>query len=490
MKKNSLLYLLCCGIVGLFLVMSCENDIVFPDPGFELSDKKVSVRRDTADVYNIQFKMNVPNKVSKIEILEARNYDVLDEVTEYNGKTNFNFNYGVDLTPFEKDTTLVYIIKVTDQDKRSFNTGMRIDVKAFSFPSIALVGGENIAVAAPAYYLKGIVSTGLNTIENIKLVFNGEQQYEFNGDPNNPVTEMPLKELVFFGNLELGQVYDLDIIISDDKEQVSTTTVTVRKTDFIKKPKQIVYNRYDDGQRIYNFTYNEDGKVSKMDFIFPNGNNHYHEYSYNDLGMVDTILYRSGYPEGTMTKRYKYFHYAPGTKRVDSVTAKTFDYEAGDLTGETGINKEVSNIVYDETGKLLSFRTSSNVTNLKYSDPFGLGENVFSEYWQMSYYATNSKRRQHRTEFDPVLSPLYTESIPPFAFTSDQALPVMTDLFWPKYIPIETIPTSTTWNDGDLFYPSYSYETDLEGNITKMYFVYNGGEWYEKGEVSSYTFVY
>ncbi|WMI66021.1 hypothetical protein RBH94_02410 [Aestuariibaculum sp. YM273] len=489
MKKNNFLYILCCGILGLSLMMSCNNDIVFPDPGFELSDKRVSVRRDTADYYDIKFKMNVPNKVAKIEILEARNYEVMDEVTEYNGKTNFSFNYRVDLTPYEKDTSLVYIIKVTDKDERSVNTGMRIDVKPFSFPTIALVGGQNIAVAAPAYYLKGIVNTGLNTIANIKLVFNGEQQYEFNADPNDPKSEMTLNELVFFGNLELGQVYDLDVVIEDDKGQVSTTTVTVRKTDFIKKPKQIIYTRYDEGQRIYNFTYDEQERISTMDFIFPNGNNHYHEYSYNDLGMVDTIMWRSGYPEGTMTKNYRYFQYTEGTKLVESVTQKSFDYEEGELTGESDISVRVRDIIYDANGKLLSFRTSSNVTNLTYLDPFNLGENVFAEYFQTNSYISSS-RRQRRTEFDPVLSPLYTEAIPPFPITSDQALPVMTDLFWHKYIPIETIPNSSTWNDRDLFYPSYSYETDIEGNITKINFVYNGGQWYEKGYISSYTFVY
>ncbi len=58
MKFIYLLAFLCLGTLGIY---SCQNDPEFPDPGFELEDQDVEVRRDTADYYNVRMKMEVPN---------------------------------------------------------------------------------------------------------------------------------------------------------------------------------------------------------------------------------------------------------------------------------------------------------------------------------------------------------------------------------------------------------------------------------------------
>ena len=134
--KMKYIYSAVLGLLGLAMFQACQSDPVFPDPGFEIGDQRVEVRRDTADYYDISFKMNVPNGVDHIDLLDATDYTLLDEIDEFNGKTNFDFNYRVDLTEFEKDTVLNYIIKVVDKDARSTNRGIRIDVKGFSFPEI------------------------------------------------------------------------------------------------------------------------------------------------------------------------------------------------------------------------------------------------------------------------------------------------------------------------------------------------------------------
>lgn len=178
MTKN-FKYIFFVGILGMIFFQACQNDPVFPDPGFEIGDQRVEVRRDTADFYNINIDMNVPNGVELIELLNAVDFNVEDEIHDYDGKRKFNFNYSIDLRSFEEDTVLNYIIKVTDKDKRSFNQGIRIQVRRKSFPEILLVGGTDLAVAAPAYVVKGIVSTGLNAIQSVQILYEGNEQFYY-----------------------------------------------------------------------------------------------------------------------------------------------------------------------------------------------------------------------------------------------------------------------------------------------------------------------
>ncbi|GAA4293074.1 hypothetical protein GCM10023163_09730 [Aestuariibaculum suncheonense] len=477
-------------------MMSCEQDIVFPDPGFELEDRAVEVRRDTADYYDINLRMNVPNKVAQIEILDARQYESIETISEYNGQSKFDFNYRIDLRSFEKDTTLAYIIKITDQDTRTFNSGFKIRVRPFSFPTLRLVGGENIAVAAPAYFLRGIITTGLNAVSSVQIYFKGEEQYAFEANPDDePIREMPLKQLVFLGNLEEGQEYDLDIVIEDDKGQVSTTTVKVRKSSIIKRPRKINFVQHNGTEVEINLTYNEAGDVTKMDYLYANGQNYYHEFSYNDLGQIDTLMYRSGIVGSFFHREdFRYFSYVEGTNQIATIGRQIFDYEYGELASSGGVTTDVQDVVYDGvTSKMVSYRRGSTfVDNIRYEDPFNLGEHIFAEYWQDDGYIGSAVRRQHRSEYDPVISPLFTEKFPPFIFTTDVVLAVFNDLFWTKYVPIKTVPTSTSYNGTYLHKPTYTYETDNEGNIVKLIKLYNGGSSFGgyPGSTAVYNFIY
>ncbi|WP_053975847.1 hypothetical protein [Mangrovimonas xylaniphaga] len=495
MKKN-LLNILFLGTIGLLLFQACQNDPEFPDPGFEIEDQRVEVRRDTADYYDINIKMNVPNGVETIDILNATDYSILDIVDGYSGKTKFDFNYRVDLTPFETDTVLNYIIKVVDKDQRSFNQGIRIDVKGFSYPEIKLVGGTNISVAAPAFVLKGIATAGLNYIETITISFEGEEQYRFTGSAGDPVHEKTIKELVFLGNLEPGLEYNIDIFIADDKGQSSTTTVVVKKNESIKKPSKI--NMLDSGLSIgvvnIELNYDENDNLTQLDYKFPSGANYHSEYHYNELNMVDTLLYRSYASDGTYPRDiYYYYNYEPSTTKLTTIESQEFEYDNNGNTSEGNIDLERSEFVYDETGKVLSFKRSNIVSNIYYSDPFNLGENIYGEYWQLESYMSNSRDayRQHREDYDPVLIPTFTESLPPFIAPSSTMLPLFNDLFWHKYMMTKTVVTDPTSTQGaNLRQPAYTYEADADGNITSIVKTYTSGGYQWEGRTVTYSFFY
>lgn len=494
MKKNLLLIALF-GLLVVLMFQSCQEDPIFPDPGFEISDQRVEVRRDTADYYNIHMTMKVPNKVKEIVVLDGLDYTLLETINDYNGKTNFDFDYIVDLTSILEDTVLNYIIKVTDQDGRSFNRGVRISVKRFSFPEIKLTGGNNIAVAAPAYNLKGIISTGLNTIQSVRVVFKGEVQYTFDAEPGQELYEMPLEALVFLGNLEEGQVYPIEIIISDNKGQESTTIVNVRKGTTVIKPYKILYTNYLNVLTEIIPTYDDQDNLLTFGVHFPNGAVYYAEFEYNDLGMVNKYTYTSFDTAGGFSRKTVYsFNYIEGTKQLINIQSQDFNYDtAGNITSESAVTTEASNFVYDgNTTKVISFRTSSTVGNVYYSDPFNLGEYIYGEFFQnSSYMSSNTLRRQHYEEYDPVLIPTYTEALPPFFDAGSSVLfRIFQDLLYNKYVMTKTVPTDPAYSDTYLWKTSFTYETDDNGNITQISKVFTDGTYTFKGKTELYTFFY
>ncbi|MFV0566313.1 MAG: hypothetical protein ACK5NB_10835 [Flavobacteriaceae bacterium] len=489
MKTTKTLYILLIGVLVIVAFQACESDPAFPDPGFELTDTRVEIRRDTADYYDINLKMSVPNGVETIDLIDATNYNVLSAINDYNGKTNFNFDYRVDLTPFEKDTVLNYIVKVVDTDNRSFNRGIRISVKGFSYPEVKLVGGNNVAVVAPAYYVKGIVSTGLNTIGTVKIIFEGEEQYSFEADPTSPLSEMVLKQLVFLGSMEAGITYNIDIMVTDSAGQSSTTTIAVTKGQDITRPIQINYVNSSGALITVKFEYDTEENMTAFDYLFStNGYNYRHEFSYNTLKMVDTIFYRLIKSDGTYTDdKYNYINYEAGTKKITNIESQSIEYEGGNvIVGDIAV--EADNFVYnDATGAILSFDTSSTVNNIYYSDPFGLGEQIFGEYWQLQSYMTRNDRRQHRSEYDPVIMPTYTEGMPPVLFTSSGVFDFSNEMFLNKYIMTKTAATASS-PSSLIRLPSYTYETDNQGKITKITRVFTSSS--SAGNTETFTFFY
>lgn len=496
MKKN-LLYTFLLGAFGLLMFQACEEDPVFPDPGFEITEQRVEVRRDTADYYNINMAMKVPNKVNQIVLLDGLDYNELETITEYNGQTNFDFTYVVDLTSILEDTVLNYIIKVVDEDGRSFNRGIRISVKRFSFPEIKLVGGNNIAVAAPAYSLKGTVSTGLNNIQSISVVFGGVEYYNFQASPGEELKELDINALVFLGNLDPNQSYPIEISISDDAGQESTTIVNVRKSSIISKPSKILYTNTSGTQTEITPTYDDNGNMITFAIHFANttGATYHAAFEHNELGMVSKYTYTSFDSEGGFDRRTVFtFNYIVGTKQLIDVDSQIFQYdEAGNITSESDITKEASEFVYEgNTTKVLSFRRSSTCSDIYYSDPFGLGEDIYGEYFQVnSYMGSNTVRRQHRVDYDPVLVPTYMEGLPPFTDVVNSVMfTVFQDILFNKYMMTKTVNTDPSYNGSYLTKPSYTYETDEQGRITLITAINTEGTFQTLGKTRSYAFLY
>ncbi len=482
-------------LVSLLLFTACQDDPTFPDPGFELEDQEVEVRRDTADYYNVSMQMDVPNGVDYIEVLNATNYELIETVEDYSGKTKFVFNYDIDLRSFEKDTVLYYLFKVTDKDSRSTNRGFTLSVKRFSFPEIRLVGGTTLNVVVPVYEIQGIVSTGLNELESVQVLFKGQEQFFYVAEEDTVIYEYILSELIGFGTLVQGEEYDLDIVIKDRKGQIGTTSVKVRKSEGLKKPVGLNIYNYLNVNSYMTFEYDEQNRMVFIDFTWENGSTSDFYFSYNEQGVIDTVRkvrrYESdyyneyGYSHNSMVYKYK-----EGTTQLEEILRYDVFYHDNGTIEITEDNKvESYGFEYDERGVLTSFVGKNEIIYLDYADPFGTGESVFYDYWQnYRYYEIKEENRQHRTGFQPIYMPTYIEGFPPFFTLGSVEMRVFCIVFYNKYLFTGTQSSSSEYSGSYLYEPNFTYETDTEGNVLNLTesYLYNG--WQHRTNV--YTFDY
>lgn len=447
-------------------LFACQDIPAFPDPGFDfISDKTVEVRRDTADSYEIVMRMNVPNGVDRIELLNGMNYELIESFAEYKGKDRFEFKYRVDFSNINVDTTLNFIIKVIDLDARSFNRGMTIKVKRFSIPEILVNSGDHVGISSPTYLVRAKITTGMNTIDSIKVLFEGKVQKTI--VPDHLIKDTIINELVVLGTMEWDKEYHLDIVAKDNKGQETTKRLTVLRKE-LQKPKSLSY--YEAGifwGTIY-FQYDDKGRLKSYVWDYTRIKQVYtYTYTYNEQGLVSSVAWQYYYPTGLYTNYYKdRYYYKPNSTQLDYATSqneKLYDTGAFVSNSET---KFIENVVYNSNGTISSVVSGATlIDNLSYDPGFTPNDWIFAEYWYTPYSAIRMQYRQKRIDFQPVFMPTYVEGLPPFSSESGYTKELFCNLFISKYIYGKNQRLQDPSYDKC---SSYSYVTDSEGRITNI----------------------
>ena len=224
--RNRLLYIL---ILLFGVLWACSDEPGFPDPGLDTTRASVdTVRRDTIDTYRISMDISAPNGVEKIQVLNGRNYSVIQEFAdEYCGRKEFTFDYDVDLREIVNDTTLLYIVKVIDRNMRSYNKGFTLNVKKFSSPVIKIAGASDVlGLVSSVFQLKVQFETGLNTINSYQVLFENEVVDE-GSFPDTLMHEYKYKQVIDV-EMEKDQEYDLRVKLVDNKGTVGEKTMKLR----------------------------------------------------------------------------------------------------------------------------------------------------------------------------------------------------------------------------------------------------------------------
>lgn len=477
MRSILYLVLLSCG-----LFMACNDEPAFPDPGLDtIRDVRDTVRRDTLDTYFLEMHVNTQNGVQTIQILNGLNYRLEDEVSEYNGQKDFLFRYPVDLTriDLENDTTLHYIVKVIDNDNRSYNKAFALTVKPFSAPTITVSGVEGtLGLVSPVFQLNVLFETGLNTIRSYAVEFEGEtlDEYAF----EEYFSEYRYSH-VFSLELEKERDYTLTIRLTDSQGATKSKDVTLRLVE-LQRPIQVMINTYSNGNprlnRILEFHYNK-ADDSLLDSISKT------IYANSTTGVIEKpyTLYFT-YNERKQVVCMSELNYSEGTK--DSCM---YEYdEAGRLLKVKGSDEdydvECTEWYDDGRVKRWAYAKDMPVTNEAAWQYTPAGDPLMAEVW------TDKKKRRLGTRFSSVVIPGYMPALPPWGLVDEEIETLLM-----HQCGVETVHTyddrfgidfESYWSEDPV--AEFGYSTNVNGRLEKI--VKRENKYGQYGISRDYIFVY
>ena len=454
--------------VGL-LCLGCDDDPQFPDPGFDmLTDKQLTVRRDTAESYTIHLKVNAPAGVQTIQLLNGRTYDLLEDLTEYRGKTVFDFSHEIAFAGIDKnrDSVLIYTVRIVTEDRRAYNSSFKINLLKLSVPEITLEGGNIVGTTAPLVVARGKVTTGINTIRSIRIFIDGQQQIGLSGNELGEVSDYDLEQIVPYA-FERGKDYQLRIEITDSKNQVHNESVTV-KGIALKKPRKITRIRRNAPYMTYALTYDEQERVKtiRFDYVAYASMSVDAEFTYDAGGRVTRVDYE--YSKRRYYLEYTYDAAGQLEKVVDAY------YEEPELVTE---REKLQHFIYRPDGTISAFDVNvTTVNELQYADGFLPGEKIFTEKWSYRPGSMALGSRRVKDGFSPVLMPTYIEGLPPVTFVT--YIDMFPDLFMYKYVYTKEVPGYGNTESASTIFPDFSYSCDENGQLEEFVYKENPNSYY------------
>ena len=223
-------------------LFSCHKDIVIPDPGFDMSETVLdTILRDTTSVYRLAFNVKAPNGVRFIQLLNGRNFDVLQEFDEYNGQTNFEFKheFNFDSCDPEKDSIFIYNIKIRTNDNRGYNKSIRIQQLRKSHPTLTGPTSNTMNIFGRAFVFDGTITTGYYAIESIKVALNGEELMNLSAADLKGTNTYRLYHKIT-RDFEKGKQYTYTVTVKDDRGEEKTFSYNLVGA-VLKKPVAIKY---------------------------------------------------------------------------------------------------------------------------------------------------------------------------------------------------------------------------------------------------------
>ena len=466
------------------LVWSCSSEPEFPDPGFDKTRTAVdTVRRDTIDIYTLKMDISAPNGVKTMQILNGRDYTLVDEVSKFNGQTDFTFEYDIDLTAINQDTIIQYVVKVVDNSMRSYNKGFILNVKDFSKPVISIPGIKDVmGLVSPVFELKAKFETGMNSIDSYKVVLDG-QTLDEKAITDTVMYEMKYKHVIK-ADLKQGVPSKLTIQLKDSKGTVNNKDIQLNLIE-MKKPTKFTISDKEGLDSEFDLMYDEKGRLTRMfrtlhtSHLGPDGHEvpelHFGEYVfiYNDKGQLE--------------KWEEWYLDDKGEERVEMSNDMNFFYdeqgrfkEAYDSEESTYSRVRVGE--YYPDGRPKSYYKGNNTVafeDIHYTPELDGNGYVFTEILHPSN--ESDRFRQHQVDMTAVQIPTYFPELPPLSTYMGKG---WDHIFTRKYVFERSI---YTYRDPEEEASKNTYSTDASGRLTQLRNV-SGSGWYAKEYI--YVFNY
>ena len=296
------------------VLASCHKDIIIPDPGFDMSETVLdTVLRDTSTTYHIAFNVKAPNGVRTIELLDGRTFESIMEFGEYAGKHDFEFSHVFDLSGCdpERDSMLVYNIKIRTNDNRGYNKSIRILHVRKSHPEIVGPESSTMNFSGNTFVFDANVTAGFYQLKEIKATLEGEEvlnvgEAELNGAGKYHLYQKLSKDF------DEGKSYSYSIYVKYSKNEEKVFTYSLVKNK-LKRPVGLRASRGSSQDAVI-LHYNENDQVEWIWDVFMNNFvvMHYDEHgrmttrfrtSYSTLGDYNPD---SPYGYGSMATWFQY----------------------------------------------------------------------------------------------------------------------------------------------------------------------------------------
>lgn len=470
MKK--ILLLVACSLS----MWTCSKTPAFPDPGFDMvSDKKVTIRRDTCEVYNIRLNVSAPGGVDKIQILNGRTLEVVEELTQYRSQTNFQLSYPVDFADVNtmRDSVLMVGVRVITLDNRGFNSTYRIDLRRLSFPELTMPGNDVVSTTTPFVFLRGSVTTGIYKLKSVRAFIEGQLVWEAPQADIAELSEYEIQTTVPF-DFQGGQEYPLRIEVRDERDEMRQWELTVKGIEF-KRPatvQVVAQNNIAVGTMLLG--YDTNGRTIRIEQQITDA-----AYAWSAAGWGRGRRYIvdiTRHADGRVSEMNWTFNHARNATAVTTGAARAvFTYNGDQVSKiEYGAptafpSQTMTNFVWEDDGTTLrSFDYNGATTiDVHYEDGFVPGEKIFAERWTNTLSVWNVGTVRYHTEFVPVLNPLWIEGMPPF-WCPGTLQREMTDMFWQKYIYTKDVPGPRSIEldeNPNTYFPDFTYTNDENGQL-------------------------
>lgn len=225
MKQLTKLMMVLFALASFWACSDDDENYPAPDMG-KTDDVSYTLKRDTADVYNITRQIKSEAGLAKIVLTNVTENKVLNEVSTFSNPNDYTYNYNVDLTPYTDNTSLNLSLAVTDEAGKTTSQKFTLTVLKFSELDVKFVAEGDIICQFDKCNVAFTVVRGLIPLKTVNIYLDNQKVESFDLSLEN-AEKYNLS--VNVAGLDAIKSYALKIEVIDEKDQVFSAEKTISR---------------------------------------------------------------------------------------------------------------------------------------------------------------------------------------------------------------------------------------------------------------------